>query len=271
MIVRLEDPDDPRLDDYRNLTDASLRHDRGVFIAEGRLVVRTLLSASRYRPRSLLLTDAAMESLRDVVPPEDGAGPPVYIIGQDAMNRVAGFNIHRGCLAAGERGRDLSPADVLHASAGRTIVVIEGVNNHDNIGGVFRNAAAFGAGGVLLDRGCVDPLYRKAIRVSMGGVLRVPFACFDQPEWGPRLAPLRAAGYAVLALTPGPDAINIREFGSTRPLPERVALMLGAEGEGLSKHALAAADARVRISIVECIDSLNVAAAAGIALHWFAP
>ncbi len=271
MIQRLEDIADPRLDDYRNLTDTGQRRGRGAFIAEGRFVVRTLLTASRFRARSVLVTDAALESLRDVLEAAETAMPGlgVYVLGQSAMSAVVGFDIHRGCLAVGERGIGLTGAEVVSGAGGRPVVVLEGVNNHDNIGSVFRNAGAFDVGGVLLDGSCVDPLYRKAIRVSMGGTLRVPFAVFEEEDWRARLGVVRAAGYTVLALTPNAGAVDIREFGGARPMPERVAVMLGAEGDGLSAAALGAADAMVRIPIVPGVDSLNVSVAGAIALHRF--
>lgn len=268
MIQRIEDITDPRLDGYRNLADGGTRRERGTFIAEGRYVVRTLLTASRFRPRSVLVTDPAFESLRDLL--EGPESPAVFILTQPAMNAVAGFDIHRGCLAVGERGRVMTPAEAVAVTRGRPLLLLEGVNNHDNIGSIFRNAGAFDAGAVLIDPGCVDPLYRKAIRVSMGGSLRVPFAEFGTEDWKARLGPLREAGYTTLALTPDPDAIDIRAFGSSHPTPERIALMLGAEGDGLSGDALSAADAKVRIPIAPGVDSLNVAAAAGIAMHRFA-
>ncbi|MBL8745631.1 MAG: RNA methyltransferase [Phycisphaerae bacterium] len=269
MIQRIDDISDPRLDDYRNLIDG----ERCAFIAEGRFVVRTLLTASRFRARSVLVTDAALESLRDVLEAASAAVPtlPVLVLGQAEMNRVVGFDIHRGCLAAGDRGERLTVEETVRKAFGRPIVILEGVNNHDNIGSIFRNAGAFGVGGVVMDRGCVDPLYRKAIRVSMGGTLRVPFAHFGDEGWPERLASLREAGYSVLALTPRLSAVNIHEFGASRPLPKRAAVMFGSEGVGLSEQALAAADVHVRIPIVPGVDSLNVAAAAAIALHRLAP
>lgn len=274
MIERIDHIADPRLDDYRNLTDGQMRARRAGFVVEGRLNVRTLLSASRFRPRSILVTDAALESLRDVV---DGGGafgsrPPVYLAPQDLVNQVAGFHVHRGCLAVADRGLPMTLGDVLRgAGAGpATLVVLESVNNHDNVGGVFRNAAAFGAAGVVLSRGCVDPLYRKAVRVSMGGVLRVPFAVANEAAAAAWLEPIRAAGFTLVALSPAAGAIDIGEFGSARPIPGRVALMLGAEGAGLSAEARESANLIARIPIVPGVDSLNVAAASAVALHRFA-
>lgn len=272
MIARIENEADPRLDDYRNLTDAQLLRDRGLFMAEGRLIVRTLLTASGFRPRSVLVTAAALESLRDVLPGVAGdgrPGPPVLLVPQRIMDGIAGFHVHRGCLSAAERGPGLSVGDVI-ASAGAgsaTIVVLENLLNHDNVGGVFRNACAFGSAGVLLSPACVDPLYRKAVRVSMGGALRVPFAYFGADDWPGGLARLKHAGFTIIALTPAAGAIDIREFGTSRTPPGRAAIMLGTEGEGLTGEALEAADLRVRIDMAPGVDSINVASACAIALH----
>lgn len=276
MLERIDDFSDPRLDDYRNLTDGELLRDRGLFMAEGRYVVRTLFAQSRYRPRSVLLTGAAMEGLRDlIVPGHEGHAKrvcPVYITPQEVMNRVAGFNIHRGCLAAVERGGRHQPADLRGSlkSGPATLVILENIANHDNVGGVFRNAAAFSSEGVILNEACVDPLYRKAVRVSMGGVLRVPYAFASrEEEWSATFDALRQDGFVIVAMTPAHGAIDLNEFGTSRRKPERVALVCGAEGEGLTPQAMDCADFRVRIPIASSVDSLNVATACGIALHWF--
>lgn len=278
MIERIDDIADPRLDDYRNLTDGHLRDHRGVFIAEGRLIVRTLLAGSRFRPRSVLVTGAAFESLRDLIDPLDQSapadGPRVFLSGQKVVDAVAGFHVHRGCLAVAERGNPPTVEDLLGTipSTPSVVVVLEDLLNHDNVGAVFRNASAFGlasSGAVLLSAGCVDPLYRKAVRVSMGGVLRVPFARFAPAQWPGGLRLLKNKGYTVMALTPSKDALDIREFGAERPIPDRLALLIGAEGPGLTDDALAASDIRVRIPIAPGVDSLNAATACGIALHRF--
>lgn len=278
-LVSIHDLNDPRLDDYRAVTDAELLGRRGLFMAEGRFVVRTLLNSVLYRPKSILLTPAALESLRDVIGSGGGgkdgspiAPCPVFTVSPDLMNEVAGFHIHRGCLAAGERPARLDAGRLLASLAPgpATVVVLEGLLNHDNVGGVFRNAAAFGARAVLLTPGCVDPLYRKAIRVSMGAALQVPFAHLEGgAAWRQWASLLREHGFHVVAMTPGEDAIDIREFSSRRAAPERVALLLGSEGPGLTGEALACADLRVRIAIAPEVDSLNVAAASAIALHAF--
>ncbi|MDX2115290.1 MAG: RNA methyltransferase [Planctomycetota bacterium] len=270
MIQRIDEIEDTRLDDYRNITDAELLRSRDLFMAEGRMIVRSVLRGGRFRPRSVLVSSAALEAMHDLL--SDRGGPvrcPVYTAPQAIINQIVGFDLHRGCLAAVERGRCLSLED-LTALAGEgpaTMVVLEDVNNHDNVGGVFRNAAAFGAAGVLLSPGCVDPLYRKSVRVSMGGVLTVPFARSPQHRWPGDLHALRAAGFTILAMTPAPSAVDIRSLGRELPIPARCALVLGAEGAGLSPAALGSADMLVRIPILGAVDSLNVATAGAIALH----
>lgn len=261
-LTRIRSLDDPRVDAYRNLRDADVRGRHGAFIAEGRFVVRSLLTTSPLRARSVLVTPAAFEGLADVLDPPP-AGTPVFVADQRLMNEIVGFDLHRGCLAVGERPR--APADPLEPLAdARLAVVLEGVNNHDNIGAVFRNALAFGAGGVLLSPGCADPLYRKAIRVSMAAALRVPFAYADR--WPAALAALRDAGWTVAALTTDPRAETVRSAAKSLR-GSRVALLLGAEGHGLTPPAAAECGRALRIPMAPGVDSLNVAAAAAIALH----
>jgi tRNA G18 (ribose-2'-O)-methylase SpoU len=257
----IADPDDPRIAVYRDLKDADARSRLGVFVAEGRFVVRTLLSGSRFRVRSVLVTPAAREGIADALA---GTDAPVLEVAQEVMNRVVGFDLHRGALAIGERGEALGAGAVV--SRPGPVVVLEGVNNHDNVGGIFRNAAAFGAAGVLLGPGCVDPLYRKAIRVSMGAALRVPFAGVG--DWPAGLDAVRASGRIVAALTPARDAVDLDRWAPDHAERARVAWLLGAEGPGLTRRAQEAADVRVRIPVGDLVDSLNVASASAIALHW---
>src|SRR2546428_12012866 len=248
-VERVSDVDDPRLADYRDLRDGARRRRDGTFIAESRQVVRRLVGGSRFRVRSVLATEAAAEDLRDVLT----AGLPVYVAPEATLQRVVGFNFHRGCLAVGERGAELGLEGLLDA---RVLLVLEGVTNPDNIGGAFRNAMAFGAGGVVLAPGCSDPLYRKAIRVSMGGTLVVPFTRAE--PWPETLARLGERGFTVVALTPD-GGTDIGELGPSRPIPRRVALLLRADGEGLSAAARAAADLAVAISLTGRGQSLDVA------------
>ena len=264
-LIRCADLSDPRLDDYRNLPDPERLRSRKTFIAEGRLVVRTLLSASSFCTRSLLLTDAALASLSDLVEPCLET-LPVFVVRPGAMESLTGFNIHRGCLAAGERPVGIDPATWLDRHPGaRLLLAVEQVGNADNLGAIFRNAAAFGAHLVVIGPGCCDPLYRKAIRVSMGAALRVPFA--RAGEWPGDLSRLRSRGFSVVALTPRKDAVPIEEFARPGAGADRVVVLVGSEGAGLSAGALAVADAAVRIRMAAGVDSLNVAAATAIALH----
>ncbi|HEY5618399.1 MAG TPA: RNA methyltransferase [Vicinamibacterales bacterium] len=256
----IEAPTDPRLDDYRNVPDPELLQRRGIFVAEGRLVVRRLLRESRYTVLSVMVTESAHAALADVLRARPDV--PVYVVPSSLMNDITGFNIHRGCLAAGERPAASRWQDSVAQT--RTVIVLERMANADNVGGIFRNAAAFGAGAVLLDEASTDPLYRKAIRTSMGASLLVPFARAE--PWPAVLQELRTAGFATVAMTPSSSASTIRSIVDAvgaRP----VALALGHEGEGLTAAALEACEYRARIPMVSTVDSLNVAAAAAIALY----
>jgi tRNA G18 (ribose-2'-O)-methylase SpoU len=253
--VRIADANDPRLADYRDLKRGARAPE--TFVAEGRLIVRRLLGGSRFRARSVLATERALAEVADVVP-EDVA---VYVAPGELIRRVVGFPFHRGCLAIGERGPDV-PLDAL--LGGRRLVVLERLANPDNVGGVFRSAMAFGVDGVLLSPGCADPLYRRTVRVAMGGTLRVPFA--PLPAWPDELGRLRDAGYLVIALTPD-GGTDVAELGVTLPVPARFALVLGAEGDGVGAATREAAHLTVAIRMASGDHSLNVATAAGIALH----
>jgi tRNA G18 (ribose-2'-O)-methylase SpoU len=251
--------DDPRVADYARVGDAALLREQGLFVAEGRLVVRRLVEDGRFDVASVLVTQAARTALGDLL---DRATCPVYLAAQDDLNALAGFNFHRGCLALAHR----RPAAALDEMLGAPLLVAaEEVGNPDNVGGIFRSALAFGAGGVILDGRSADPLYRKAIRTSMGASIRLPFAQVDQ--WPSALGRLRDAGYRVLAFTPSADADPLD--GLTVTPGEPVVLLFGSEGEGLSAAAMEAAHQRVRIPVDPRSDSLNVAVAAGIALHRF--
>jgi tRNA G18 (ribose-2'-O)-methylase SpoU len=254
------DARDPRLAAYRNVTDAELLRSRNLFVAEGRLVVRRVVEDGRYRLVSVVVNDAAREDLADLLAPLS-ATVPVLVAGGRILEEVTGYHVHRGCLALVERPAPRSIDDVLARSG--IVVVLEGVTNADNIGGVFRNAAAFGAAGLVLSPTCCDPLYRKAVRTSMAAVLRVPFACAE--SWPDALAGLKAAGRTVVALTPK-GAAPIDEFARREP-GKPIALVAGTEGSGLSSAVEALADARVRIPMADGVDSLNVSVALGIALY----
>ncbi|BCJ50824.1 rRNA methyltransferase [Actinoplanes sp. NBRC 14428] len=252
----ITDPDDERLGDYRALTDLELRTrwepPNGLFIAEGELVLRRARRAG-YRPRSYLIDAKRAGQLDDL----DDA--PVYAATPEVLERATGFHVHRGVLASFHRLPLRDAADVM-ASA-RRIAILEDVNNHTNIGAVFRGAAALGIDAVLLSPTCADPLYRRSVRVSMGEVFAVPYARLE--PWPDGLGLVREAGFTVLALTPDAGALPMQRLDATQR--KRPALLLGAEGPGLSRHALAASDTPVRLPMRRGVDSLNVAAAAAVA------
>ncbi len=249
---------DRRVSDYARVAQADWLRERGLFVAEGRLVVQRLFQTT-FTIRSVLITRTAYDALEDVLDP---GRCPISVCDQDTMNTLAGFNFHRGCLAIAERPPAIEPATRFQSA--HRLLALEGVGNPDNVGGLFRVAAAFGVDGILLDGTSGDPFYRKAIRTSMGAVFRVPFA--QAETWLDTLARIRDAGADVVALTPNPSATSLRDYTSGRSPDRRMVLMLGAEGPGLSLKALSAATATVRIPIAHDVDSLNVVVAAGIAL-----
>jgi tRNA G18 (ribose-2'-O)-methylase SpoU len=264
-IIEVDDPADPRLDDFRDLTVADRRPDRpggrGLVIAEGVVVVRRLLS-SRYPVRAVLGVPRRLAELGGELP----AAIPVYAVASATMAAVVGFHLNRGVLAVADRppAPDLAELSAMAARV-RLLAVLEGVNDHENLGSLFRNAAALGVDALALGPRCADPLYRRSVRVSMGHVLAVPFALLpERPPWPAALDGLRDAGLQIVALTPHPDAVPLPEAGLAG---RRVALLLGAEGTGLSAAAMAAADQRVRIPMAAGVDSLNVATAAALAFY----
>ena len=262
MTPPVDDPDDPRLADYRNIPDPELLRAHGLFVAEGRLVVRRLLADGRFRTRSVMATEAAHAAIAGALAARPDVA--VFVVPPAVMNGVTGFNIHRGCLAIGERPAATPWADV--AAGARRLVALERVANADNVGGTFRNAAAFGADGVLLDPATVDPLYRKAIRTSMGAALVVPFARAE--PWPAALGALAARGVATIALTPGASAPPLAEVAAQAASRARpVALVLGHEGDGLAAETVGLCTHRARIPIAPGVDSLNVATAAAVALY----
>ena len=254
----IEDPDDSRLDDYRALRDPASRvayeHRAGCFVAEGVTAVRRLLM-SGLAVRSVLVLAGKQDRIADLLSP----GITCYSAQRSVMRGVAGFDVHRGVLACAVRPPGI-PIEQLAASA-TTLAVLEGVNDHENLGAIARSARALGIDGLVLDPTTVDPWYRRAVRVSMGEMMFLPLA--RATTWPGDLAVLHAGGFTVAALTPRPDADLLSTFAARRP--ERVALLLGAEGPGLSDDALAAADVQVRIPIRDGTDSLNVGHAAAIA------
>lgn len=268
MIHRIESLADGRIAEYAHVANPAWLLDHGLFVVEGRLVVRRLLDTDRFAVHSVLVTPAAVAALGAVLAGDRYRDHlPVYVCEQDVLDQLAGFNFHRGCLALAKRPLETVPLDRF-AGANR-LLALEGVGNPDNIGGLFRVAAAFAAGGVLLDPRCGDPLYRKAIRTSMGATLGIPF--IQANSWLDDLRSLQRSGMKLLALTPDRSATTLRRFAASIAPDQPLALMVGAEGPGLTDAALEAADARVRIPISPDVDSLNVAVAAGIALAILQP
>lgn len=262
MPIPVSDPDDPRIEAYRAVRERDLVGREHRFLAEGEVVLRVLLKQSRFRVESLLLAENRVESLRDALAALP-AEVPVYTANRRVMDAIVGFPIHRGILAIGRRA-PLPPAGELlsHLPEEALVVGLVGLANHDNVGGIFRNAAAFGAQAVLLDRETCDPLYRKAIRVSVGGALVVPFTRAASAE--SMVQALQAASFDVISLTP-----SGREVLSKVRRAPRTALLLGAEGPGLPKSLLERTRT-VSIPMSGGFDSLNVATTSGIALHHLA-
>jgi tRNA G18 (ribose-2'-O)-methylase SpoU len=263
-IERIEDTHDPRVATYRGMRDRELVRSRGLFVAEGRIVVKRVIADRRYRVQSVLVNDAAWRDLQSTWSDLD-ADVPIFVGDAQQLAEIAGYEVHRGCLAMVHRPADTPPDDLI--AAAHSLVILEALSNADNVGGVFRNAAAFGVGGVLLSASCCDPLYRKAIRTSMGAALRVPFARAAEGDWPGILMRVRAAGFTLVGLTPRAPCETLDAYAASRQRPARQALIVGTEGAGLSPAAEAAADHRVRIPMIGGVDSLNLAVATGIALH----
>lgn len=263
--ISVESARDPRLEAYRDAARPKQLAARGVFVAESRLVVERLLADQRYGVESLLLSSAAHRALAPALASAE-PGFPVYVASPAVFEQLTGHDFHRGCLGLVRRPAPRSLADVVEGA--RALLVLEGVANPDNIGAVFRSAAAFGADAVLLGPGSGDPLYRKAIRTSMASTLRVPFARFSDSgaPWPAELGRLRDRGLDLVALTPREPALDLEAYRA-RAREKPFALLIGAEGAGLSEPVLQLADCRVRISIRSEVDSLNLAVAAGIALE----
>ena len=259
--LAIDDPADPRLCAYRAVRERDLVGRQGRFIVEGAVTLRMLLShGARFAAESVLLAPERWPDFSDLL---SGEGPPVYLAGKAVMGAVTGFPIHRGVLAVGLRGAEPEAAALIPPAPAPALVVgLVGLTNHDNVGGLFRNAAAFGADAVLLDAATCDPLYRKAIRVSAGAALTVPFARIG--SGAALLALAERHGLTPLALTPG----GAEPLETLAP-PPRALLMLGTEGPGLPE-ALMVRARRVRIAMAPGFDSLNVATAGGIALHHLA-
>lgn len=259
--IRIDDPRDPRVAAYLDIRERDLAGRQGRFVAEGKVVLDLLLSSGRFGADSVLVLENRLSGLNDILH-KAPADLPVYVVTSTVMDAIAGFHMHRGILAIGRKEAPLAAGPLLDAlSAQALVVVLVGIANHDNMGSIFRNAAAFGADAVLMDATCCDPLYRKAIRVSVGAALKVPFASFT--DISGFTAMLAEQGFEQFALSPR-GRIDIRNA----KLAGRLALYLGTEGEGLPESLLARLQT-VRITMSKGFDSLNVAAASAIALHRF--
>lgn len=260
-IVHIADLDHPLLADYHRLTDVALRRvlepEGGLYIAESAKVIARALDAG-HRPRSVLVQEKRLPETAEVL--ERFPETPVFVGPDLILEELTGFHLHRGALASMHRPALASMSRLLDTA--RLVVILEDLVDHTNVGAVFRAAAGLGADAVLVTPRCADPLYRRSVRVSMGAVLQVPWT--RTPEWAPTRAKLLAAGFSVAALALAPDAVALEDYAASRP--ERVAIVLGAEGDGLSRAALDAADTVVTIPMSRGVDSLNVASAGALAL-----
>jgi tRNA G18 (ribose-2'-O)-methylase SpoU len=257
-MTHVDDLDDPRLGDYVRLRDVQLRSklesERGIYLAEGEKVVRRAVEAG-HRPRSFLMAPRWLDGLADVL---DRSDAPCFVLDEARIETLTGFHVHRGALAALERPESMSPTEVL--AGARRVVVVEDLVDHTNIGAVFRNVAALGFDAVLLSPRCADPFYRRSIKVAMGAVFHLPHARLD--DWFAAPALLRDAGFTTYAMTLAPDAVPLAEVATD---VERLAIVVGGEGHGLSDHWQREADVRVTIPMADGIDSLNVAASVAVA------
>jgi len=262
VVCDIDDPDDARLDNFRDLNSIDRRPDlpsgKGLVIAEGVLVVQRML-ASPFTPLAFLGTDRRLAELKSDLA---GNAAPYYRVSAEVMAQAVGFHLNRGVLAAARRAPERTVADVIDGA--RTVAVLEGVNDHENLGSIFRNAAGLDIDAVVFGSGCADPLYRRAVRVSMGHALLVPFA--RAADWPDDLKALQQNGFRLLAMTPDSGSTTL-PAAMTTVRDERVAILVGAEGPGLSYAAMKASDLRVRIPMSRGTDSLNVATAAALAFY----
>lgn len=260
-VLRITDLSDPRLGDYLNLTDVALRRVSepagGLYIAESSKVIARALAAGHI-PRSALMLEQWLPDLEPLLAPFD---IPVFVGAPDLLESLTGFSLHRGALASMHRPVLPEVADLLMDA--RRVVVLEDIVDHTNVGAIFRSVAGLGADAVLVTPRCADPLYRRSVRVSMGTVLQVPWTRL--PDWPLGAEQLHAAGFHIAALALSDTAVELDDFAAAAP--ERVALILGTEGDGLSPDALSAADTVVTIPMLHGVDSLNVAAASAVALY----
>lgn len=258
----IDDPSDPRLNDIRDLKHSD--REKGLVFAEGPLVAGRLVE-SRFPLRAVFGFGGRLETfLADYGAELNRRGVPVYEVPRPVMGEVAGYDMHRGLLVSADKPSPLSVAEVIEGA--RTLVILEGVGDHENIGSIFRNAAGMGVDGVLFGASTADPLYRRSVRVSMGHVLRTPFAHLDgtPTTWQRSLAELKEAGWWLVSLTPADDAVELKDALGGH---EKVAFLVGGEGPGLTRHAMAATDVRAKIPMAPGTDSLNVATSAAIAFY----
>ncbi len=282
--VTIDAIDDPRIGDFRVVSDPALMRERGLFVAEGSLSVERLL-VSPFRTRALLVTRSALDRLAPALGrratgapaagdqawvPDAGTASPIpdiYVTGSSELRRITGFRFHRGCLALGERPSDGStPGGLPPLRSGAPVVALDAVADPDNVGSIFRNAAAFGASGVVLSPRCADPLYRKAIRTSIATTLALPFRVVADGDWPAALELFREQDARLVALTPAGDAADLESVARS-PAAGPLVLIAGNEGDGVSQAVLERCDATVRIPLDPAVDSLNVATAVAIALY----
>ena len=275
-VIGIEDPADPRLSDFTGLTDVARRsrHEplMGIYIAESEMVIRIAVEAG-HRVKSLLMAERWIEPLADLLPvigADTSGQTPLFVADNETLEQITGFNVHRGALAAIYRPTLLALDELLDSLEGIVaprIAILDGLVNHTNVGAIFRSAAALGADAVLISPTCADPLYRRSIRVSMGTVFQVPWTRFD--SWSDLGLALQSRGFAVAGLALTEDSVDIEEFAASAP--ERLALIMGTEGTGISADASAICDATVRIPMRGDVDSLNVAAASAVAIWALRP
>ncbi|RLQ82389.1 TrmH family RNA methyltransferase [Salinibacterium amurskyense] len=260
-VIRVTDLADPRLSDFANLTDVALRRRTepagGLYIAESSKVIARALRAG-HQPRAILVLEQWLDDVAELLGDSE---TPVYVGESDLLEQLTGFNLHRGALASMHRPVLPTVADLVRDA--RRIVILEDIVDHTNVGAIFRSAAALGADAVLITPRCADPLYRRSVRVSMGTVLQVPWTRI--PNWPEDAAELKAAGFHLAALALNDDSVDLDTFAATAP--ERVALILGTEGDGLSRSTIETADTVVKIPMMHGVDSLNVAAASAVGMY----
>jgi tRNA G18 (ribose-2'-O)-methylase SpoU len=259
-IIRIDGVDHPDLNDYARLTDVALRRVSepagGLYLAESLTVIGRALRAG-HEPRSVLTSERWLDQIGELL---EGRDVPVYVGSATALEELTGFHLHRGALASMRRPQPVDLRQLLQSS--RRVVIIEDVVDHTNVGAIFRSVAGLGADAVFVTPRCADPLYRRSVRVSMGTVLQIPWARL--PEWDEASAILHEEGFTIAALALADDALSLRDFATRAP--DRVALLVGAEGDGLTSRALDVADIVVTIPMAHGVDSLNVAAACAVAL-----